>query len=947
MRCSGLGLLLWGTIVAAHSPHIRYEFTGESCHQGRFDSVGSPYGSPLTLVGNETTCSEGNLGVEVRTGTFGNTETSPMIGSLEPLYGSPVDGISFSFWLRSFHETNNDESLPIISISSFDTDSTVSDFRTECDRQNVDFQLLLRKGTLELLYRTSDSYFEPCQRISWSQAVIPLDELVHVTVVLTHMRQQIFVNGEPVGEPQQEPFDPTLSHWKRPSQMSFFQHASSFPWYGALYQFEVYNRSLDTQNVRTVLSRGMAHSLPVVRNSTLYLHEDAELTPESHETRWYEDENSFHAYSNGTYPSFDLSISFLDEQVDELLTGLGINHTAPPTVHYYITQLPENGHLYQLDGTNMSAVPGVDLVELDPDFDLVFVPFHNAHSSSPDDVFATIYFCVSVASIFLPSQCVSSAQVDVVVESVNDPPVAQLQSILPYYVREGIVEEEDGVHLGGYDVDEGDAIFSIEISKPPQLGFLYLSVPIRRTDGIPHGTPLTELNDTILGEEAVVEYRHSDSGRIVRGSSLVDSFEFRVRDSHGSLSDPVSVNIVILSSVTAQSTSEAVQLSMGRNMSVPLHGEDESGWNRSVAYYLESVPPPDIGDFRLADKTVHVDTILPGEQVPRLEFEPHSEACNGDVASLETTFSYRTIAYGEDGFVASVSNKTHQEISLACPSIPMTLSMQQSTIEVQAFEGSLDSPCSGYMFNENGFNVANCSDAVLLGNVYVGNTNGDTENVVVTISSGSGKLTVRRPQRNDTSYFQLEDHGIMRRTVRFMARPKDLEEFMSNNIHFQSAVLGLDKITISIQREDCSANKNDCVLAESTIQVEVLPPDEEDEKETMFTHFPWIPPPFTLALVLLMKATGKSRVLLTFKDEPEEDEEEQTEEETKEEPKETKETTTVFWHEVYDEEQAMCFYEHQETMEVTWDPPAKVEFKRIDGSIGVGNSKSRIVESLY
>lgn len=918
------------SVVCATDSILRYEFELDACKRGIVHSVSTELDVPLHRDPVNTTCSEGNLGIESHENLI-LRPNDQLHGSLEPLLthlrDSPSpNGISFSFWIKSLQYDN--ARTPIFTIADSQGPQTVNKSAiTECDWRGVNLQLLLQNETLELLYRTSDSYFEPCQRTRLTQLSLPAHQLVHLSIVLTDRHQQIFVNGQE-SVTMNEPFHPSLLHWCTSSRVKFFDHLDMPTWYGRIYQFEIFDKPLTKQDILSVMSLGLPPTIPVAHSTTLTINEDAEIVAGSHPVSWYEYPTIFSETTSSEFPVMDLSISFLAFEVEELLDSLGLNHTKPHNIYTYINKPPDGGDLFLSDGTSVTMVAPQDLITLHQT-QIVFIPKHNAHSTFPSSTYTTFEFCVSLYQIFSPTQCQSTAKVNIIVESVNDPPIALVASPQPYIVYEGTGEAEVPLQLTGADVDQVDKITAVEIVSLPKLGYLFLSVPVRRADGLFHGTLLSDMNYFIEGQEALVEYKYSAADHIVRGSSATDSFEFRVRDSNGVWSNPTEARIQIMSRVENVVSSLPVIVREGDKVIAPLQGIDRSGLNRTLGYFLETTPDDDIGHLiSQGGESLTSDTMLsvrleaPYEQFTGLEFIPSSSVCDG-VKSVEASFSYRSVAYSDEEYVSSVSQVTQQDVTIECKVDPIVLSVPQNTIQVDAFDRIMSDPCSGYMFDPSTINMTECPVAIVLGDVRVVTTSAHTEKAHVTLKTENGKLTVA-PRFRNSIHWEI-DIPVMRSSIQFLASPGNLSQILSN-LHFQSAMAGPDQVNITIDYGQCEeTNEFGCFVVEASVNIEVLPATPV-EPELLFANFPWKPLPLTLTLILLIKFKGKGRVLMALRKEEARD--------TSLDDDTMDDTTMIRWHEYYDEEEGMCYYKNTETEEVTWDPPLEEEYIRVDGTIG-------------
>jgi hypothetical protein len=188
---------------------------------------------------------------------------------------------------------------------------------------------------------------------------------------------------------------------------------------------------------------------------------------------------------------------------------------------------------------------------MDPSAEVVYLPPPNQFSNTTEDVFATFSYCVVAISVFNAQQC-DSAEIRVIVDPVNDPPIAL--PVEPITAFEGVETlDTPKILLSGMDVDIDDVISSIQVTQPPAHGDLILSVSSFRKDGLLHGTHLSVLDFTVGAEDPVyIKYIWNPaSTHVVQGNYVQDTFQFRVADRAGLWSTEKTVEIKIISAVTA------------------------------------------------------------------------------------------------------------------------------------------------------------------------------------------------------------------------------------------------------------------------------------------------------------------------------------------------------------------------------------------------------------
>jgi hypothetical protein len=269
----GLMSVLWSCsaesrTVAADAtipkPFSRYVFDEQSCHTSRF--VDSGYNSLQKLTdfvvfeANNTTtatkCMPG-IGLQVETKTKTKKQypepnqdfidgaddgNGVIAGTLQNIWEDVVfsqQGVSIEIWFKTptldtqIHDQNSNtvSRQPILTIKRQDLNlnsvSVVfSDRLTLCDTYEYDFQLSqFGDNTIDISFRTSDTYFEACQTIHVPFAHIQnttenkvksgllQNHLNHIVVSLRNLSQIVYVNGIKYVETLSAPFSNGLRHW--------------------------------------------------------------------------------------------------------------------------------------------------------------------------------------------------------------------------------------------------------------------------------------------------------------------------------------------------------------------------------------------------------------------------------------------------------------------------------------------------------------------------------------------------------------------------------------------------------------------------------------------------------------------------------------------------------------------------------------------------------------
>lgn len=855
----------------------RYSFSPDECVQGSFANLLSPNVATARLARdpNTTSCAPSqSLGVTNakstaavgQDGARAGIYLQGSIGTLLERVQSNDNGLTLELWFKP--ATNGTGLRPIFTLGR---EGPVQDSLNYCDSNSLDFQMAQRGGVLEIYYRTSDLFFEPCQRYALIDMLLPANKLAHVIISLQDTHQQVFVNGQASAILTQS-FQNDLSHWNTidgGSKLHLFAYQQAGIWKGSLYQFGIYPGIFELDGVQERLLAGLPSSLPYAMNTTVRIHEDAESRPGSHPAEWYA-----RASTVAEAVRINLRVAWLDQEVRELLDSINLNISIPLTsVYVYVTELPEKGRLYlpgdngrALDDSSSESTSGVLVpVSMVPSAEIVYLPPPNQHSNTSEDVFASFSYCAVNVLVFTAQQC-DSAQIRVIVDSVNDPPMAL--PVEPVTVFEGVETlDTPKILLSGMDVDVGDVISSIQVTQPPAYGHLILSVSSFRKDGLFHGTLLSVLDFTVGAEDPVyVKYIWNPSStHVVQGNHVQDSFQFRVADRAGLWSTEKTVEIKVVSAVTAiVDTSFTVREDSRQQMNLILHGKDESGYQRRVGYYVEAAPASNVGVLLdpSTQKPISSGTMLVNlEDFPycagvNVTFVPSSNYCNShkttlDGPTLGSQILFRAVAVTGDGdSVASTSDVVTQPIRVEC--VIDTLSMTGPSGPFQLKQTSLhraaSDPCHGSVFDPVVTDLVACDAAVVINGIDVRSSDRHVEQARVTVLAGSGYLTFNA-QSWDLARPIYGRRAVGANNVTFLANPDDLATIFSH-LHFQSYRQGMDAIDILIEYGNCSStlvNRSampfqiaDCQFLRHTIAV-VAGKDEKAGAITtqLVMGFPW------------------------------------------------------------------------------------------------------------
>ena len=912
-------VLSFSTAAANEQPLVRYDFTREACLGSQpISNLGRLGELPLFRNETLTACSHG-LGVEVAlTDGVSTSNAESLYGPdrlFEPLLNtlerrSPNnDGITISLWIKVLENLGDGM---VSNIVSFGTRHKHPETATSlCDQKGIDFDIsVLANNSLRILYRTSDPFYNPCfvPRALYHTPILP-HKMYHVTVVLRDKHQEIFLNGQSV-QVYNEPFDNSLKHWDRESTLFFFSNHYSTHSNGRLYQFSIHDELWDQTRIHNYMANEFPSSKPYIKAQDFRINEDADTSPGNHTLDWYTKPRRYsqpRANDTFSFPVITLPIGFVQQELDSLLDSLGISHLATPSVFVYITRFPSRGDLFQVNGTTPIRNDGNDTFISLTEPRLVFVPVHNEYSELPGLAYASFDYCASTERIFSVSQCESVETITILVDPVNDPPQAVFDNST-YAVHEGIHEEPYALKLFGIDVDKGDSISAIEITTTPRSGYLYLSVTSFRQDGLQHGTLLSDINFTLKGNPAFLEYRYEGSDQVVQGTAVTDSFQFRVRDNAGCWSAEETVQIKVLSGLTAL-PSTIVKVKEGESKMIRLYGKDTSGLNRTFGYFFDSIPS--LTEGKLEDfmgLPVQKGSILLSEDITEgisVTFQPAVELCS-KAPYATISFSYRIIAFDSNGRTSSASPVMEQVLQVECKADKLLMSTPQEKYTIHAFVAPMDDHCSGYMYNASKVGPESCPSAAIISGIKVANGETHIEPVHVSITANQGLLTL-----DNNNALPIPR---MRSSIEFVTRVDKLDEALSG-LHFQSDHVGADEIQIVIQYGECDKGEtHKCYSTTLSIQIEVLS-SPKVSGDTVYGDFPWFPLPFSLSMLLLLKLKGKAREKLG---ENEFDEEDDT--------GTSADTSNCRWIQYYDSDSGFYYYQNTEDGTVTWDPPLDEEF---------------------
>lgn len=919
--CVASLLVLWFSQVDCTqppSPLVRYIFTPNDCNEGSFPNVGSSSNmiSVPPLVRNEDTtfCPKGN-GIQ-RNATGKNKwyiQQSPIelnkqvTNDILQTIAQKDLGISFEFWLKPAVYDNEDDEAPqyytIMTLGSRDDDDNMDTqyARNNCKKEQFDLKVYMIENNLHMEYRTADPLFQPCYDYRVMKQTLEPGKLVHIILVLNDQHQQVFINGQ--GQTIAQEFF-NMANWNERQiyGMHFFEptslsHEKFSPWNGQLYQFSIFDTALSEEQIHNSLLSGVPFGNSYAFSYTITLNEDAQIIPSSLGSEVYAGPNLFAWNSTQTIP---LRIGSLSNDLYQLFDELNLSKSNLPTMdplYIYITKFPSTGRLFHVSSSEAIEIVSTNagdgqenptaILVPDPD-SIVFLPNPHEFSDIPGEDYTNLTYCVTTHPIFDSHQC-ESAQVSIVVVSVNDPPFAEA---FPHIVEimEGldILHNNPSIQLGGSDVDQGDSVVSLRITRKPKWGHLILRVPTFRPDFLVHGTTFAELPNNAIslynGESIFVQYLFTggtntgiESQQIIPGNSATDFFGFQVSDRHGAFSEEKRVRVSITSAVVVESTSSVdIFDEETQQKLIQLQGRDDSGLERTIAFFIETIPPKSHGQlFHKGIDTALIPGVLIRETFPfhgnaNLTFTASSSFCDQKSLSSRkvsiTNFSYRVVALDKDD-VVSASSVVQRQISIRCRSEPLVLHVPSNIFILKAL--SLDTDTEQDCLDPVHARTSSCQSVISIDGIYVSGSMHHQEPVLVTILPGSGYVTF-----NDQFWHQVGPLQGRRQqasqNVTFTANPSALNSILSGLI-FQSLTPGNDFVQITIQEGNCvnrhgnnsSVSGVSCRNTTKLIQVQVLA-DESIDPNRNRLDFPWqvlvcwIGYPALYALVYFWKNASRS-----------------------------------------------------------------------------------------
>lgn len=836
-------------------PVATYAFTKAACKGNVFECHGREGIKPLHRLKRNidvTTCDK-SMGVTVIGGNestvafFPDSSVSDIIDDLS----NEAKGVSMEIWFRPASSDGKKHSILTIGSKNMTSGLGLS----ICDQEGFDFQISQRDAGLEITFRTSDPFIEPCQVTRLTELPhLEYDKLTHLVVSLGNHHQQVFLNAHPSAVLRQH-FSDDLQHWSK----GYFIHVAGYAreqslWSGTLYLIKFLSGILSRNETKSLISDGLPPSAPYAIPSEAIVNEDAEDVAGSHSVEWYAAEAPIDDTSRIRlrYWSINKDVQHLQE-----ILNLEPKRVLQSPI-FYVKAVPVKGQLLQENGSPLRAndlVPS-GLIQVHSVIgELVYIPPFNMHSDSTNTVsgFASFSFCVSEVLIFDSLKC-EAAVFTIHVTPVNDPPLAS--AVDHVSLMEGNVTLNlPKILLTGTDVDVDDSIRFIEISRPPAYGDLILSVSTFRTDRLLHGIPLRDLDYIVPSHDPVfVNYiwRPDGRGPVVTGNGAQDTFHFRVQDSKGLWSAEERVEIMIQSALGASFASVVDFIEDSKeDGNVTWHVFDKSGYMRQLGVLLDSIPALKYGNLVHVKTKEHLVTgsLLYGTPSKfasddfSLTFYPSAEICTGyqefdeGVAQAQVKFRVVAFAPGRNDSIISVSEAFVQDIRVLCSDRKVVLTVPVEQLKLK--ENSLHRAGSGYYRNcttESCHGKRNSWMAVIHG-INVTGTTKQSRSVLVTVLPGKGYLTF-----NSESWSKVKKitgrRAVASGNVTFLALEDDLNNIFSDLL-FESNTLGSDRIEFHLTYPR-SKGTGECQVLHSFIEVYVEADQEKYSAKDIFGHFvPW------------------------------------------------------------------------------------------------------------
>lgn len=874
-------------------PFVRYTFNHRSCNEGIFPESASlpsaPQFPPFKSNKVEIACAE-DLGVESTGGNDSVLQESPSLllnaSGTEKIVRHiqrQKNGISFEFWLKTT-KYNADENFASIFTVGASDQPVNNKARNTCDRNHFDLHLGVSGKNFEVTFRSSDPYFYPCYSVP-----VPVNhsqdqpgELMHLVIVLEDNRQQVFVNGLG-GQVAKEPFSNGLFHWSSSFAMKFFSSTGRAQqdsvWAGRLYQFSVYDFPLASTEVKESMIAGLPRGRPFATSYQINVNEDAEALPGSHEPEWYSSPplpTKGQSSILADLQRIQLRSGTVSDEVQDLLYSKKLPylkcHSSDSPPHFYITNFPSRGKLFQILGdrvlelhvppTGSSEETYAVLVEA-PDA-LVYLPPFNEHSELPGAEFTRMMYCVSDRYIFDPAQC-ESKTISIVVDPVNDPPVAISQPDTMRSLEGPETDITPYIELYGSDVDKGDNVTFIQVIEPPKWGSLLLRVTEFRGDGLLHGTHLSGTNNKVRvmngmnGKSIYAKYvfnqtRSGVSQQVVPGNDAFDFFRFRVLDQHGSWSSERTVQIHIASQVQVKPNPPVAIKCDAKDTVIPLHGIDKSGMERPIGFFIQSVPHEQEG-FLLIDyhsgHRLEAGSIVPAANGSESYILVRAQSCSSCPLNGTLDFTYRAIAIQHDMVVSKSPIARQALLRKECQESTKIELSTPHKFNVQKFGlvAGVNEACQDVVSTSSDVSFPSFRNSCLMTNVLDEvKVSGKSGLVLVTVLPGKGYITFNKDSWHKVNLIRGRQK-LSSKNVTFSAQTEDLANIFEG-LSFGSHIIGKDSIDIVLKYGHCLGttdsfqlpagfNEADCYVQAKTIAVIVGDVRTDSLYELAPMGFPW------------------------------------------------------------------------------------------------------------
>lgn len=893
---------------------LEFDIHATACDSGHIDSRDARW--VLKRNVNMTACGD-QLGIEA---TVWN-EPGPRLWLQQNLLDVlEIDhGLSVDAWFES--ALANDQWRPILTLG--DLSHADPNGLSMCTRQGSHLIIAARGSRLSVWYRTDEAPpLEPCQRILLD---IEPDQLQHGVVTLGEEQQQVYINGQAIlSPPLARPFRGNVRHWPRPVQLWLLDNAGMGVWQGTLYRVALADDSLTRDEVLENLRQGLPSTLPTALDVTVKINEDAEETPGSHDAAWYRQSSPIDDATRVTLP-----VDWIDERVHQLqVTILAVEPLDPYFV--YVTGLPDAGCLYRFDETRIGCGGSSNHTSLAPidhrPPQVIYLPPLNQNSASGWE--PRVIYCVSPVALFDPNQCVSIGTVTIVVDPVNDPPVAE--RVPPVRVPEGVeMLNTPLIRLTGTDVDEDDGVSRLQITQQPRYGRLILTIRSFRSDGLLHGLALSELDIVNGGDPVYVKYIYDPTTPlVVRDNATMDTFSFRVADQSGTWSVEESVEVTIVSALTAKAADAVVDEDSSVSMNLAWYGRDESGYQRDIGFLVAAAPAAEAGrlidpetqrELKAGDLVQARDT-YPYTNGTRLMFVPSVDFCTDPVANTGVELRFRTVAFPEDSnqSVISVSDLRVQTIRVRCliDAISLTIPVAAYSLRALSPDNASVTPCLASELDPTG-----CNSAIALDKIMVETKDRHPRMATVTIWVDLGFLTFN-PLFWNVTLVSKGRRSLANGEITFVANPAYLTNILSGLV-YQSFVAGNEDIVVLVRYGNCSdfapfhrlrqaVQTSHCQILRSTISITVTGNERRMYSSSLVSGFPW---QIVFCLIVyptvyyaLAKVTDGCCSRRSSRDDG------------------TVVPGDIQWIQYYNEESGDYYYENVVTGEVTWRAPVDEAF---------------------